>query len=164
MLTFSLIGINFTDLVQLTPDNIKNGRVTYRRQKTKKLYDVKLTHQASTILDYYKGKSDKYLLPVLPADLASQAEIKKVTSDKLKQVNHKLKKIGKQLFFQNPLTTYVARHSWATSAKKHGYSNELIAEALGHGYGNIITSIYLDSFDKENIDEMNQRLCNTVMR
>ncbi|MDB0011787.1 site-specific integrase [Crocinitomicaceae bacterium] len=164
MLTFSLIGINFTDLVQLTPDNIKNGRITYRRQKTKKLYDVKITHQANTILDYYKGKSEKYLLPILPIELSSEGDIKRVTKDKLKQINHRLKKIGKQLCFHNPLTTYVARHSWATSAKKHGYSNELIAEALGHGYGNIITSIYLDAFDKENIDEMNQYLCDAVMK
>lgn len=45
------------------------------------------------------------------------------------------------------LTTYVSRHTWATTAKRLGYSNELIAEALGHEYGNKITNIYLDSFD-----------------
>jgi integrase len=53
-----------------------------------------------------------------------------------------------------PLTTYVARHTFATTAKKLGYSNELIAEALGHEYGNKITNIYLDSFDSVVVDEM----------
>jgi integrase len=56
------------------------------------------------------------------------------------------------------LTTYVARHTFATTAKKLGYSNELIAEALGHEYGNKITNIYLDSFEKEVVDEMHGRV------
>lgn len=164
MLTFSLIGINFTDLVQLTPDNFKHGRINYRRQKTKKLYDVKVTEQANQILNYYKGESDKYLLPIIPDNLSTKGDINRVTRDKLKQVNHRIKKIGVLLNFQSPLTTYVARHSWATACKRLGYSNELIAEALGHGYGNAITSIYLDAFDKESIDSMNQKLCDTVFK
>lgn len=56
------------------------------------------------------------------------------------------------------VTTYVARHSWATTAKRNGYSNELIAEALGHEYGNRITSVYLDSYGNEVIDNLNEML------
>jgi hypothetical protein len=58
----------------------------------------------------------------------------------------------------SPLTTYVARHTFATTAKRLGYSNELIAEALGHEYGNKITNIYLDSFDQEVVDDMHKRV------
>jgi hypothetical protein len=39
-----------------------------------------------------------------------------------------------------------------------GYSNELIAEALGHQHGNKITNIYLDSFEAKVIDEMHQHV------
>jgi len=60
---------------------------------------------------------------------------------------------------QQQLTTYVARHSWATIAKKLGYSNDLLAESLGHSNGNRTTAIYLDSFDQEVIDPMNEEVC-----
>jgi integrase len=52
------------------------------------------------------------------------------------------------------ITTYTSRHAFATIAKRLGYSNELIAEALGHEYGNKITNIYLDAFDTNKIDGM----------
>lgn len=61
------------------------------------------------------------------------------------------------------LTTYVARHSWATTAKRMGYSNELIAEALGHEYGNKITNIYLDNFEQSVIDEVNEKVLESLM-
>ena len=57
------------------------------------------------------------------------------------------------------LTTYYARYSWANIARKLGYSKDLIAEALGHEYGNRVTGIYLDNYDLEVIDEMNEKVC-----
>lgn len=60
---------------------------------------------------------------------------------------------------QHTLTTYVTRHSWGTIAKKMGYSKDLISEALGHSYGNRVTEVYLDSYDMEVIDAMNEAVC-----
>lgn len=71
---------------------------------------------------------------------------------------------SQSIYLESPLTTYVARHTWATSAKKMGYSNELIAEAMGHEYGNKITSIYLDTFDQDEIDKMNDHICKSVIK
>ena len=78
-------------------------------------------------------------------------------------MNKQIKKLGRILNIDGLNSTYVQRHSYATACKNLGYSNELIAEALGHGYGNAITSIYLDSFDKEKIDAMNETICNQVI-
>jgi integrase/recombinase XerD len=39
-----------------------------------------------------------------------------------------------------------------------GYSKDLIAEALGHEFGNKVTGIYLDNFDQEVIDDMNEKV------
>lgn len=65
-LSFNLIGISFTDLVYLKPENISKGRVVYRRRKTKKEYSIKLTAMAQRLLNLYRH-AGKYLLPVLSA-------------------------------------------------------------------------------------------------
>ena len=48
--------------------------------------------------------------------------------------------------------------------KKLGYSKDLIAEALGHEYGNSVTGIYLEQFDNDIVDKMNQNLINSVVK
>ncbi|WP_352432899.1 site-specific integrase [Mucilaginibacter sp. PAMB04168] len=62
-LSFNLIGISFTDLIYLKPDNIIKGRAVYRRRKTKKEYSIKLTTMAQRLLTYYRH-TGKYLLPI----------------------------------------------------------------------------------------------------
>jgi len=59
MLSFYLIGISIVDLALLTPSNIKNGRICYKRQKTGKLYDIKLLPQALAGLSYHGFATDK---------------------------------------------------------------------------------------------------------
>ena len=61
------------------------------------------------------------------------------------------------------LTTYIFRDSYAILAKQMGYSKDIIAEALGHEYGNAVTGIYLDQFDQEIVDRMNQVLIETLL-
>ena len=74
--------------------------------------------------------------------------IRKVT----KGVNRNLKKIGSFLGLNIPLTTYVARHSFATVLKRSGVNVAIISEALGHTSLST-TQFYLDSFDNEQIDD-----------
>lgn len=156
-LSFNLIGISFTDLVYLKAENIIKGRIVYRRRKTKKEYSIKITAMAQRLFDHYRHTGN-YLLPVLPARIEEDSiESKKVIQQFIKTTNKWLSRAGKQIDIEN-LTTYVSRHTWATTAKRFGYSNELIAEALGHEYGNKITNIYLDSFDQSVIDEMNIKI------
>lgn len=59
------------------------------------------------------------------------------------------------------LTTYWARHSWATIAASLDIPKETIAAALGHG-GNTVTDIYID-FDAKKIDEANRRVIDWVL-
>lgn len=160
MLSFYLIGINFRDLAFLTVDNLHNDRIIYKRAKTGKIYSVKLINPASKILDKYKAINPPFLLPIIAnkyiGDLEQQIKIAK---EAVKNVNSRhLRKIAEMLEFEERLTTYYARYSWANIAKKLGYSKDLIAEALGHEYGNKVTGIYLDNYDKELIDEANKRV------
>jgi integrase len=70
--------------------------------------------------------------------------------------------LGLLLGYEEKLTTYVFRYSYANVARKLGYSKELIAEALGHEYGNSVTGIYLEQFDLEVVDSMNEAIIKNV--
>jgi integrase/recombinase XerD len=152
LLSFYLIGMSFTDMAYLKNTDIINGRVSYRRKKTHKLYNIKLFTQAEDIIRLYYKHGSIYILPILPFDILEETKnCKAIISQWIKTTNKYLNRL-----ISDPLTTYVSRHTWATTAKKLGYSNEMIAEALGHEYGNKVSNIYLDSFDTPLIDEMHK--------
>lgn len=67
-------------------------------------------------------------------------------------VNKYLKKIGEYLDISLKLTSYVARHSFATVLKRSGVNTSIISEAMGHS-SEKVTQIYLDSFENTQIDE-----------
>lgn len=53
-------------MAYLKPENIKKGRLIYRRRKTHKEYNINLTPFTLSILKIYAGRNTKYLLPILP--------------------------------------------------------------------------------------------------
>ena len=155
MLSFYLRGISFTDMAYLKQTNIIEGRIHYERRKTHKLYSVKLFTPAVEIIRSFYGDHQEYLLPVLPnSTIEDSVEAKKVLRQWIKTTNHYLKRLSQRINSEIPITTYCSRHSFASIAKHLGYSNEIIAEALGHEYGNKVTAIYLDAFDNDVLDQM----------
>jgi integrase/recombinase XerD len=161
VLSFYLIGISIVDLCLLTKENIKGGRILYKRRKTGKWYDIKLQAEAEEILNHYKGRS-KYLLPIADDKAINDERLMRGIKYKTKIINKYLSRIAKDLKIDQKITTYTARHSWATIAKKAGFSIELIAEALGHEYGNRTTAVYLDNFDQSVIDEANSKVIKLI--
>jgi integrase/recombinase XerD len=163
LLSFSLIGASFTDLAYLTPQNIKRGRLTYRRRKTGKELNIKLQYHTEKLLAYYTGSNSKYLLPIIQSGTSEDSfRAKALITQWIKTTNKWLRSIVEDCKLDCDVTTYVARHTWATTAKRLGYSIELIAEALGHEHGNKITNIYLDSFDQSLIDDANAKIVQLI--
>lgn len=151
-------GINFTDIANLTKTNITNGRIHYIRQKTGKLIKLGISEEAMQIIKKYESESKGYLFPILNANihktpLQKQNRIHKM----LGKINKNLKLIAAQLNVDANMTTYVARHSFASVLKKSGVSIALISEALGHSDLST-TQVYLDSFDNAQIDAAMQNL------
>ena len=149
--TYYCGGINFVDIAHLTKANIVDGRLIYKRQKTKKLIKIPLQPQAVALIEKYSGDDSQYLFPILSnfhkTDIQQANRIHKVIS----KVNERLKQIGESLNLPIPLTTYVARHSQATVMKRAGVSTAVIREIMGHS-SERVTQIYLDSFDNEQVD------------
>lgn len=154
-LIFLLIGINIIDLCKLR--TVNNGRINFHRSKTNRLYSIKVEPEAMEIINRHKGS--EYLIDIL--------DLHKNHRSYTIMLNKQLKEIGvvstdpnsKPLFPQ--LTTYWARHTWATIAASLDIPKETIAAALGHG-GNTVTDIYID-FDRKKVDEANRKVIDWVL-
>jgi integrase len=149
-------GINFSDIANLKYSNVSENRIFYERQKTGKQINFQIQPMSLEIMERYKSNSfelDDYIFPILEKNFHITAQqkfdrIQKVT----KGVNDTLKKIGKQIGLTIPLTTYVARHTFATVLKRSGVNTSIISESLGHS-SEKITQTYLDSFENSQMDE-----------
>jgi integrase/recombinase XerD len=156
-LIFLLRGINLIDLLLLTPSNIKADRIIYKRAKTGKIYSIKITDEVKHVLAQFNPNTT--LLGVFTdLELSDKGRLVKLHEQKRKVINAHLSKLGEALSTSEPISTYVFRYSYANVAKQLGYSKDLIAEALGHEYGNSVTGIYLEQFDLSLIDEMNEKI------
>lgn len=155
--TYYCGGINFKDIAHLTKANLMDGRLIYKRQKTKKLIKIPLQPQALELIKRYHNAESPYLFPVLsPLHITDEQKANRIHKV-ITKVNDRLKQIGKTLNLPITLTTYVARHSQATVMKKAGVSTAVIREIMGHS-SERVTQIYLDSFDNEQINEAMKNL------
>lgn len=153
LFTFSYLcaGINFIDMAKLKQPNIQENQLVYNREKTKKLIIVPLQEPAMQIIEKYNNGKSSFVFPILSNFHKSEVQVANRLHKVLAKINKHLKKIGVKLNLPIPLTTYVARHSFATVLKRAGVSTSIISESLGHS-SERITQVYLDSFDKEQID------------
>ncbi len=155
-------GINIKDLSLLKWKNIVNGRIYYSRSKTKQLINFGISGNIQNILDEYHtqtgGDAENYIFPILDKNIhISLTQIANRVHKVMAQINQDLKEIGQLAHIDIPLSTYVARHTYATVLKKGGANISKISQALGHT--NLkTTEIYLKSFDDEEIDKMNDEL------
>lgn len=151
--TFSYFmgGINFRDIAYLTVANIMDNRLVYTRRKTKQLIKLPISSKAMEVIVKYKSDKTPYLFPILTNELQTESEQRDRIRQTMKSVNKHLKDIGEELNLPIDLTTYVARHSFATVLKRSGVNTSIICEAMGHS-SEKVTQIYLDSFDNEQVD------------
>jgi len=152
MFSFYTRGMSFIDIVYLKADNLYNDRIHYKRAKTGQLFTIKLTPEAKAIIDKYSEtpKETGFLFPIIQSESNKYKEYKNA----MRLTNKKLKILGDLAEISIPLTTYVARHSWATIAKRGGVATSVISEGLGHTTENT-TQVYLDSFENDVLDDAN---------
>lgn len=148
-LSFFLIGINMGDL--LTLDDAENGRFYYVRAKTKRAYSIRAEPEAVEAMRAFRAD-----FPQLPFD----DNFDRLKSTFLSNANYNLQNISADLGLPK-ITTYWARHSWATIAASLDIPKDTIAAALGHG-GNTVTDVYID-FDIRKVDDANRRVLDWVL-
>lgn len=162
MLIFYLIGINLEDLLHLTEDNVVGGRIEYHRYKTGRLFSIKIEPEAKAIINKYRGKN--YLLNIMDGR-NDYTSFTTAINRALKQIGDvrvdKMKKIRKPIFPQ--LSSYWARHTWATLGAELDIPKETLSAGLGHDIGSNITSVYI-KFDRKKVDEANRKIIDYVNR
>ncbi len=160
MLIFYLGGINLIDLLHVK--DITDGRIDYRRAKTATPYSIKVEPEAQAIIDKYRGENQL----LFPLDKYTNHK------DFLHRMNKNLKEIGtteivsrrngrpgkkKKTGIFPCLSTYWARHSWASVAAELEIPIETISAMLGHGVGSKVTSVYV-AFNRKKIDDANRKV------
>lgn len=143
-LTFALIGINLADMCEL--QDMKQGRVSYTRRKTGRLYSVKVEPEAKEIIERRRGR--KHLL-----DILERYKDEKVARGMCSKV---LSEIGKAVGIER-LTMYTARYTWATMAMELDIPIEVISQGLGHNYGLAVTLGYIMP-DRRKVDAANRKV------
>lgn len=153
-------GISFVDIANLTRQNIVEDRLIYQRQKTHGNINLLLSKEASTIIAKYSTyqQEAEYLFPILHCKRHITPMQKSNRVHKIcHQVNTELRAFAKELGITAEVTTYVARHSFATILKKYGVNIGIISQALGH-QDIKTTQIYLSKFDNEQVDDAMKNL------
>ena len=140
--------------------NIIDGRLIYERQKTHGMINLVMLDEAKAIIERYATyqKRAGYLFPILDNRVHITPMQKFNRVRKLcHQINKELHSLAKELGIQEDVTTYVARHSFATVLKKSGVNIGIISQALGH-QDIKTTQIYLSKFDDDQVDSAMKNL------
>lgn len=149
-LIFCLIGINMADLWLL--DKVSQGRISYYRQKTGRLYSIKVEPEAKALIEAHKGR--KALVNLSDRIVST----KRATA----AINRNMQAIAKDLELP-PITAYTARYTWATLAQSIDIPIEVISQALGHTYGMAVTLGYIMP-DRRKVDEANRKVLDLVKK
>ena len=158
LFSFYTRGMSFIDMAQLTVGNLQGGVLTYRRQKTSQQLHIKWEPAMQEIVAKYMTDDSPYLLPIAKGEgSVFWQQYKNAYS----RITKQLKKVGEMIGLSIPLTTYVARHSWASIAKSKNVPVSAISEALGHD-SEKTTQIYLSSLDTSVVDNANNLIINSL--
>ena len=152
MFLFYCRGMSFVDAAFLKKTNIRYGNLTYFRRKTGQQIHVKIINCIADIIDRHISSCSEYIFPII-TNIGRNERQQYETG--LREVNKYLKTIGEMAGLSAQLTTYVARHTWATIAKSKNVPLNVIADALGHESTHT-TQIYLAAINSSEIDNANE--------
>jgi len=160
-LSFYLVGMNYKDILFATAGDMNHGRLNYIRNKTKRAYNIKIEPEALKIIRRYKGR--KYLLCFIERKIKRTLKKNRTTipyRDMVSNYSKLLKRLVRENKYDDSISSYYARHTWATIAHKIGIEKDVIRMALGHGQ-RTVTDIYIN-YDIEKIDVANRMVIDYV--
>lgn len=162
--SFACNGMNLKDIALLKYSDIKGDKFSYYRAKTfeksaeKTQITIFLTDFTNTIIDNYGTKNKtSFIFDIINEsddDLTKYKKIKNFT----RYINDHIKRVAKRNELPGDISTYWARHSFATNSLRKGVSMEFISEALNHSDLSV-TKNYFAGFE----DEAKKEFANTIM-
>ncbi len=173
MFSFYCRGMSFVDMAYLRQEDIHEDVIRYRRRKTGQVYAVRIIPEVQQILDRYREECSPWALPVM-LDFDAEGELRPLvytgtTAEERKRFETQLymrykyylshylrfyRDLSRRLDLPVRLSFNVARHSWASIARRHGIPVSVISAGLGHT-SEKTTQIYLDELDNSQVDAAN---------
>ena len=158
LFSFYTCGMSLTDIANLKKSDLQGNYLSYRRQKTGQRINIRWEECMQQLVDKYQRDDSPYLIPIISHPGENET---RQYQNRIHLINHHLKKLGKKLGISSKLTSYVARHSWASIAKNQNVPLTAISQAMGHT-SERTTTIYLKSFDNTPVDRANSKVLNTI--
>lgn len=164
VLMFMMRGLPFVDLAYLRKKDLQGNVLFYRRRKTGKALTVVLSPEAMRLIGLMKNTDEDspYLFSILRSMEGTEAAYREYQSA-LRCFNYRLTALSESLNMNSGLSTYTARHTWATMAYYCEIHPGIISEAMGHS-SIVVTETYLKPFHDKKIDDANQMVISFVRR
>ena len=159
MFSFYTRGMSFVDIAYLKKKDLSDGILSYRRRKTGQQLFIRWEKCMQDIVDKYYNAQSRYLLPIIRLNGTNE---RRQYQNAMSSINRGLKDIGKIANLTVPLTMYVARHSWASAAKKKNIPISVISEGMGHD-SEMTTQIYLASLNTSVVDKANLMILESLI-
>ena len=148
-------GMAFVDMAYLRKTDIRNGTICYARHKTKQRLSIRIEPCIKRIIDRYDDSASVYVFPILKTEDTGKAYSQYQIA--LNYYNRQLKRLSRMLHLAHGLSSYTARHSWATTARNRNVPITVISAGMGHT-SERTTQIYLSLLENSVIDEVNQKI------
>lgn len=152
LFSFYTRGMAFVDIAYLRKSNLRHGFIIYARRKTGQILQIKMEPCMLAIINRYASESS-YIFPLIHDPEPDTAYTQYQSA--LSHYNKRLKKLSARLGDSVSLSSYTARHSWATVAHNHQVPLSIISAGMGHA-SEKTTRIYLASLENSMIDQANQ--------
>lgn len=159
LFSFLACGMPFVDMAYLTTRNIHNNELVYHRHKTGTQIRLEITTGMWQLIRKYAPTDGKrtYLFPILPMEKPTYRQYKAC----LASHNRRLKEIGSKLQLSQKFTSYVLRHSWASTALQCNVPVAVISQALGHT-SEKTTRCYLSELDISELAQANRKVSGVI--
>lgn len=160
MFSFYTRGMSFVDMAYLKKSDLRNGFLIYNRRKTFQSLTIQWERPMQAIVSRYAEQTiaSPYMFPIITGDTL----VDRISYEQaLQRINRSLKQIGLMIGLSVPLTTYVARHSWASIARNMDVPLSVISEGLGHD-SDRTTQVYLASLDTSMINKANRKIISRI--
>ena len=160
LFSFLACGMPFVDMAFLKKEQLREGYLVYRRHKTGKQVVVKLDTRMYDIIHRYERSESPYLFPVVRPE-ADAAEAYRQYRRGVCRYNRLLKRLGRLVGCSASLSSYAARHSWATQASASNVGLGVISKALGHTQLRT-TQVYINDVNDSEVERANRRIMRKV--
>lgn len=157
--SYCMRGMSFVDIAYLKNTDISNGVISYCRRKTGQLMNVRIESCMQCIINKYKENTSEYIFPIIKSD--DKGEAYKQYRSGINIYNRNLGILSDMIGSGCKLSSYTARHSWATAARKHDVPISVISAGMGHS-SETTTQIYLKSIEDDMVDRANAEIINKL--